>query len=52
MTYRKKLCFEHGKNFKNQDSYVCVMPDKCELCKLEKTFDKVLDMPEFRDLRP
>ena len=51
MTYRKKLCFEHGKNFKNQDSYVCVMPDKCELCKLENAFYKLLNQKEFRELR-
>ena len=51
MTYRKKLCFEHGKNFKNQDRYVCVMPDKCELCKLENAFNKVLNQKEFRELR-
>jgi len=49
---KQKLCFEHGKDFKNQDRWICVLPDDCELCNLEKTFDKVLDLPQFRDLRP
>jgi len=47
----KKLCFEHGKNIKNQDSYVCVMPNKCELCKLTNVFNKVLSTKKFKDLR-
>ena len=49
---KQKLCFEHGKHYKNQDSYICVQPKECYLCNLEKSFDKVLDEPEFRDLRP
>ena len=31
-----KLCFEHGKDRRNQDSYICVMPDECFQCKTIK----------------
>ena len=46
---KQKLCFEHAKNIKNSE---LVDPDDCHLCKLEIAFDKVLDKPQFRDLRP
>ena len=49
---RQKLCFEHGKNLKNQDNYICVDPSKCFMCKMELKLNKVLDLPQFRDLRP
>ena len=48
---KQKLCFEHGKNLKNQDNYICVAPKKCYLCKLELKLDKVLDLPEFNYLK-
>ena len=48
---KQKLCLEHGKNLK-KSRWELVDPEKCNLCKLENTFNKVLEMPEFRDLRP
>ena len=45
---RQKLCLRH--NEKNRG--ILVDSSKCELCKLEQIFDRVLDLPQFRDLRP
>ena len=43
----KKLCSRH----KTKDSKL-VKSANCDLCKLENTINDVLDMPQFRDLRP
>ena len=48
---KQKLCFEHGRDLKKSE-WELVNPDKCNLCNLENRFNDVLDMPEFRDLRP
>ena len=63
---KQKLCPRHKQDIINDsnkkngltchaklDSLVkLVDSSKCDLCKLENTFKKVLDLPEFRDLRP
>ena len=63
---QKKLCSRHKQDIINDsnkkngltchaklDSLVkLVDSSKCDLCKLESAFDKVLDKPQFRDLRP
>ena len=48
---KQKLCLEHGKNLK-KSKWELVLPEDCNLCKLENIFNDVLDTPEFRDLRP
>jgi len=47
----QKLCNRHQRSFEH-GHYIKVKSLECDLCKLENTFNKVLDMPEFRDLRP
>ena len=46
----QKLCLEHGKNLK-KSSWVLVDPVKCNLCKLENSFNSVLNQKAFEDLR-
>ena len=43
----KKLCSRH----KTKDSKL-VKSANCDLCKLENKINDVLDLPQFRDLRP
>ena len=58
---KQKLCFEHGKDLKkspalqnllNCAAWELVDSEKCYLCKMELKLDRVLDLPQFRDLRP
>ena len=43
----KKLCSRH----KTKDSKL-VKSANCDLCKLENKINDVLDLPQFRELRP
>ena len=36
---KSKFCFKHGKHLKNQDSYICVKPEECNVCKVEKSIN-------------
>ena len=48
---KQKLCFEHGKNLL-KSRWELVNPDKCNLCKLENSFNSVLNQKEFEGLKP
>ena len=63
---KQKLCSRHKQDIINDsnkkngltchaklDSLVkLVDSSKCDLCKLENKINDVLDLPQFRDLRP
>jgi len=47
-----KLCNKHSKNLNLDSFFHTEFSDRCELCTMELAFDKVLNLKEFRDLRP
>ena len=47
---KSKMCFEHGKHLKNQDSYICVKPEECNVCIVEKSINDEIQKSWVTDL--